>query len=803
MSVKLNKNLLNTQKNLFNNHVKTFTGFYSDSWNSFITSATSSTAWGGLAINEDGLCFAIQNISSNVLNYSRDGGNSWVTLTLGTSNLWRSITYSKELDRFVVVGEGPTHRIMYSNKPNPINVADWSIATSGVQTMNYQDVIYSAGVFIACANSGNDSGEIDLFYRRILVSFNGINWRVDSPPLTLSEQRNLWKTISYGNGTFIIASNGVGASSPDTTLSRLIYSTNDGNTWSLARSSKPSIITSNNGWQDSAYSPKLNLFILVGNSGPNRLIYSNNGQNWTDNRITASINNLQLTAITWSPELELFIAVDSTSANKIFITSGDGINWTFRFLSIRNKTNANFIIWNKKHNNFIISFTSATTNNTNISNTKPLGINSISNFIQNTQELTSFSYFINQNESEILMYRNINFGISPIINVNVNNSYFIDREFPNGISLNTSNGVIYGNYTGSEESIERKIKVLNNSTNQTIETLIKINFITIPLLIDTFYYYIDNQNTPLLSSLSSPYKINLIKDEYVFLPFVSAKINPLFFSIDLNPTNFLINLDQDKGIIKINRRDLNLTSTVSELEIQVKSEIEEFDDIKTKLYFNTEVKTPVKFNLTDDRIIEFKTVKLETRLNRTLVFAAWVAVAFFGVRFPSGDGSSDWAYEKVKIYSTAELTIKEYSVTDTKYLPFSFKIKDSQYVINKIIFMSRTISGSISSGSLNETSWTVDPDDPDSESEYNSYKNSLGIFIVMEIVIKDNNTNFFTNVQVGYETYNFFESFFPVNTYSRSSFSVKNLGNNIYRYEAPVPIPSVVLNRQVTDIIFT
>ena len=73
----------------------------------------------------------------------------------------------------------------------------------------------------------------------------------------------------------------------------------------------------------------------------------------------------------------------------------------------------------------------------------------------------------------------------------------------------------------------------------------------------------------------------------------------------------------------------------------------------------------------------------------------------------------------------------------------------------------------------------------------------------MEIVIKDNNTNFFTNVQVGYETYNFFESFFPVNTYSRSSFSVKNLGNNIYRYEAPVPIPSVVLNQQVTDIIFT
>lgn len=779
MSVKLNKNLLNTQKNLFNNHVKTFTGFYSDSWNSFITSATSSTAWGGLAINENGLCFAIQNVSSNVLNYSIDGGNSWVALTLGTSNLWKSITYSKELDRFVVVGEGSTHRIMYSNKPNPINAADWSTTTTGVQTMNYQDVIYSAGVFIACANSGVNTPPFDLTFRRILVSFNGIDWRIDTPPIQLANQLNLWKTVTYGNGTFIIASNGA----QSTSFPRLIYSTNDGNTWSLARSSKPSIITSNNGWQDSVYSPKLNLFILVGNSGANRLIYSNNGQNWTDDRITTSINNLQLTAITWSPELELFIAVDSTSTNKIFITSGDGINWTFRSLSITSKTSANSIIWNKKHNNFIISFTTGTSNNTNISNTKPLGINSISNFIQNTQGLTNFSYFINQNESEILMYRNINFGISPIININVNNSYFIDRNFPNGISLNTSNGVIYGNYSGSEESIERKIKVLNNSTSQTIETSIKINFVTIPLLIDTFYYYIDNQNTP----LSSTYTINLTQDEYVLLPQVSSKINPLYFAVESNPSNFLINLDQDKGIIKINRRDLNLTTSISSMLIEVISEIEEAGDKTITLSFNTHIRTLLKFNLIDDRLIDFNITLIEIRINWELIFILWVAVVFFGVRFGGGDGRIEWPTIRTPISSTARLTIKEYSVVDTTFLPFSFKIKDTQYSINRINFSSRLINRSVTIGPPNERFWTVDPE---SESSYRYYSDKLGIFLILEITIKDNNPNFFTNVEIG-------------DSYARSSFSITHLGNNIYRYEMRISgIPAVVLNQQVTNITF-
>jgi hypothetical protein len=537
MSTKINLNLLNVQKNLFSNNVKTFTGFYSDSLNTSITSTSAN--WNSLAINEDGLCFAIQDGSSNVLNYSTDGGNSWTALTVGVSNNWRSITYSQDLSRFVVVGGGTTSYIMYSNKKNPISGSDWIVATNGVPTGNsivWEDVVYEGGQFVAVANAG--SGIIYSF-RRILLSRDGINWRLDTPPLNLVNQLNQWKTITYGNGTFVAASK----SAVSNSYSKLMYSIDDGNTWTESRSPNSTIIRADVDWQDSCYSPKLNLFIMVANAGTYRLIYSRDGQNWTNDGISASINSLGLTAITWSQQLELFMGISSGSSPGRSITSSDGINWTLRNFSIGNR-NAKSIIWNKKHNNFIIAF-SGTAGTNNLLNTRPLGINSTLLGSLNKTPLTSFYYSDNDNYIKIGI--GVNFGISPTTNVNIHNTYSIDIPLPIGIYLNPKNGVIYGNYS-KIETISRKITAYNTVTGESITSNINISFENLKIQIGSFYYYV--QSTKETSSTNT-FEIRDLNNPFVLIPVVDS-ISPYAFTINSSLANpYILSFGPTNGVITI------------------------------------------------------------------------------------------------------------------------------------------------------------------------------------------------------------------------------------------------------------
>jgi hypothetical protein len=75
------------------------------------------------------------------------------------------------------------------------------------------------------------------------------------------------------------------------------------------------------------YSSKLGLFCAVSFDGTNRVMTSPDGVTWTG-RTAAAAN--QWRGIAWSPELELFAAVSDSGTNNRVMTSKDGITWIVR-----------------------------------------------------------------------------------------------------------------------------------------------------------------------------------------------------------------------------------------------------------------------------------------------------------------------------------------------------------------------------------------------------------------------------------------------------------------------------------------
>jgi hypothetical protein len=729
MSIKLNQNLINIKKNLYDNHIKTFTGFYSDSWNSSI-STPSSTSWSTLAINEDGLIFVISSIAA-IINYSSNGGNSWSSISVGSTSM-RSIAYSKELARFVVVGN---NFAMYSNKKNPIAAGDWITTgfrtqiepgniTNGFPALNWEDIVYEGGLFIA-VSSTRISQLLDL--KRIIISRDGINWRLDTAPSSVFNLSPTWKTITYGNGTFIVAANSI----TGITSSRIIYSNNDGNTWGSARND--TLVKANNAWQDSTYSPKLNLFILVANSGSHRLIYSSDGQNWINDGISASINTLALTSVSWSPELEMFIAVASGSSSPIFITSSDGKNWTLRSLtsSFNNKTMSG-IIWNKKHNNFI-GCSSATAGTSNIFNTRPLGINSLQISLDryfNKTIITEFSY-LKENESEISFVINADFGISPIINVNIHNIYTIDIPFPSGINLNPTNGVIYGKYS-SIEKISRVITVFNQSTGESFKTEITISFTVGKITIDSFYYYIKGSG-----DFSEKYSF-IIDDPNNITTFEPKVDSTGPYEFRLLNSNFepdVFEFNSSNGIFNINPQKIKTGGTYS-FEVFVDNPNDTSKIITSTILALRRIQTSFVSNSSTKSYTWFRK---ETRYR----FELWTE---FGViqLFP---------YE-VTLYidvNTYKTTLNSSSIT-----PSNIIINDKTYRFISINF-TKNINGASPPGytPLNGMEWL-----------------EVGNFLDIVIQGPDSisQTNFFSTIEI------------LGTTYSVSGFSILELGSKTYNY---------------------
>lgn len=74
-----------------------------------------------------------------------------------------------------------------------------------------------------------------------------------------------------------------------------------------------------------AYSPSLDLFVMTGQQGSNRIWTSVNGSSWT--AIIAPVQ-LAWANVAWSPDLSLFVAVSTNGTGNQVLTSPDGVTWT-------------------------------------------------------------------------------------------------------------------------------------------------------------------------------------------------------------------------------------------------------------------------------------------------------------------------------------------------------------------------------------------------------------------------------------------------------------------------------------------
>jgi hypothetical protein len=537
-----------------------------------------------------------------------------------------------------------------------------------------------------------------------------------------------WKTVTYGNGTFIVAASSLSSA----TAPRIMYSNNDGNTWGEARNDTL-VKTNNAAWQDSTYSPKLNLFILVANSGTYRLIYSSDGQNWSNDGISASINSLLLTSVSWSPELEVFIAISSNSSSPIFITSSDGKNWTLRSLtsSFNNKAMSG-IIWNKKHSNFI-GCSNTTSGINNIFNTRPLGINSLqvsSDRYFNKTTITNFSY-LKENESEISLIINANFGISPMINVNIHNIYTIDVPLPVGVNLNPTNGVIYGKYT-SIEKISRVITVFNQSTGESFKTEIIISFVIGKASIDSYYYYIKGSGD---YSQKYNFVINDPNDMVTFEPQIDSTGPYTFRLLSSNFEPGVFEFNVSNGIFNINPQKVKTGGTYSITAIIFNS-YDDSEEINLTILALRRIQTNFISNSSTKIYTWFKK---ETRYR----FELWTE---FGViqLFPY----EETLYTDVKTY--------QYTINSNSITPNSLVINDKTYRFISINF-TKNINGASPPGytPLNGMQWL-----------------EFGNFLDIVIQGPDNisQTNFFNTIEI------------LGATYSVSDFSILELSSKTYNY---------------------
>ena len=103
-------------------------------------------------------------------------------------------------------------------------------------------------------------------------------------------------------------------------------------------------------WNDICYSPELNLFVTVGNSG--NILVSNNCTNW--NLINIGVTNINFLRVCWSPYLNIFVAVSNSNTVFGIYASYNGFQWIPCNASAF--STALSIIWVKELKMFVLVF---------------------------------------------------------------------------------------------------------------------------------------------------------------------------------------------------------------------------------------------------------------------------------------------------------------------------------------------------------------------------------------------------------------------------------------------------------------
>jgi hypothetical protein len=183
---------------------------------------------------------------------------------------------------------------------------------NNLKNSDWEDLGETQGGFDSKDSLNNIGGAYQMASLRNAHAFE-MNWTTRTNSID-----NQWRSVAWSPelGIFVaVADSGTGT--------RVMTSSNAIN-WTTRTSA------ADNWWYSVTWSPKLMLFVAVAfGASSNRVMISSNGINWTG----YSGLDGRWQSICWSQELSIFVAVadgtDST-VNKLVMTSGDGINWTYR-----------------------------------------------------------------------------------------------------------------------------------------------------------------------------------------------------------------------------------------------------------------------------------------------------------------------------------------------------------------------------------------------------------------------------------------------------------------------------------------
>jgi len=241
----------------------------------------SESQWLSVASNDT--VYVAVGLALNTVAYSTNA-QDWLTANLPYTGLWTRVRYLN--GQFIAFAE-------LGKAARSTDGLNWSALTMPNTSVDWRDVTYGGGKYVAVANGGTSAA----------TSTDGITWTLQTLP-----EGAEWNSIRYGKGTFVVAAQS------DSTITNLAYSTT-GLTGSWTIGSVPSGIIG------LAYGNNRFVAISGGYIGANSAYTSVDGISWSS-AVTIPTANWQ--DITYGQGL--FMAV-ATGTNTV-ITSQDGIIWT-------------------------------------------------------------------------------------------------------------------------------------------------------------------------------------------------------------------------------------------------------------------------------------------------------------------------------------------------------------------------------------------------------------------------------------------------------------------------------------------
>jgi len=564
MSIIINSNIEENEKDYYNNLTKHYSKFFIDNYYTPSLISNQYSNWTSIAVNEDngymiGIASNSNGTSTDNLIYSNNGGLEWSSnnYTDSDSNItsWNDIIFGNS--KYVAVGgyiNSSNNYVLVMNE-SLSSIQGIKNSASGTSSNTWNSITFGGGFFAAVSENGTN---------RLMTSSDGLNWTSKVIPL------QTWKKITYGKGIFLAVS-----SSSSGTNTKIIYSLDNGNTWNYCIID---VFTNDITNQSIVFCSKINKFILsfyYATNTTNYIYYSDDGINWTKG-LEFSGSDRIVKSITWSQELQLIIITLNSSTGFNLIFSNNGINWTTKKTSFNFNNSFIKIIWNRFFSNFIII--NDKKDSGAIITTKNFGVN---NFIEKNKYynpifFNQFNYLLKDIKASFNQY----FYSYPILNIKNEGIYYsINPSLPDGISINNDNGVISGTYDSSEyfpitEYIITANDLINNQkikTKISLEFFFKINPINI-------FYYNNNQTLNLLISDTNTIISPTIVGTPAFNFVINNNPNPSLFSI--NPYNGYITISQTETI------DVNLSITVTNLINSFSTDFRIIIENRPPIFFN-------------------------------------------------------------------------------------------------------------------------------------------------------------------------------------------------------------------------